>query len=663
MTRLVQPGTTNKDFVNNFWGVGDNGFKVIQTRIKDSLSTLNELTQFFQEKVSIEKDYIKRLERLNHKFPLGSHETGTFKQALDKLIIENQQMVQFNQKFMKSIAHNNLEKLQDFSNIYREKVSKLEHHMSKIILRRNNAWKELEQFRDQYKQECIQLKSLRLSIQTTWGKELEKHQMKYNKINSSVATTRKNYQLALVNFKEINETYIRDWNISLNDLYKLELERIQICKVNCFNYCNHIATLCVDHDQSVDLARSVFAQIQPPRDLQEYSEMYGTGSKILNDPEFIDFMNGQEEKPPQYSNIDLKNPDYVPILSKPYATQTLTASSPINIHSPGANGHIVNTTEKKLPPIMPISDSPTKTPILTRKAPTRDFEDDIPRYTYSTSSEKYDVFSEKEDFSSSNGSSNYSNPTTYSNYSTTSSGDRHWASPRRKEKQLQQVQEQITRRSTNEFGKSIPNLSKSPENKVSIVQDFSIDFIAKALEDLNSGGDGDVNQFRRSVRQAQSNRSSTHGRSRTEPSSPKATQSDYVYDRNETATRYESINFNSPDKTKPRPKSMVEGPIYSGISRTLLNKEKTRSFLNLNSVMTNLTPVNRRRYVGKARARYSYKPQHEGELFFKKGWNMYIIHKQEDNWFVCELGDNCHGSVGIIGLVPGNYLVEGHDIF
>ena len=42
---------------------------------------------------------------------------------------------------------------------------------------------------------------------------------------------------------------------------------------------------------------------------------------------------------------------------------------------------------------------------------------------------------------------------------------------------------------------------------------------------------------------------------------------------------------------------------------------------------------------------------------------MYIIHKQEDNWFVCELGDNCLQSSGMIGLVPGNYIVEGDDLF
>ena len=99
-----------------------------------------------------------------------------------------------------------------------------------------------------------------------------------------------------------------------------------------------------------------------------------------------------------------------------------------------------------------------------------------------------------------------------------------------KEKQLQEVQEKISRRATNDF-KNIPKIPE-PE-KVPVIKDFSIDFIAKALEDLNAGGNGDVNQFRRSLR---------NGR-------PK---SDFIDDSDEVAKRHESINFNRPKSTVPR---------------------------------------------------------------------------------------------------------------
>jgi SH3 domain. len=75
------------------------------------------------------------------------------------------------------------------------------------------------------------------------------------------------------------------------------------------------------------------------------------------------------------------------------------------------------------------------------------------------------------------------------------------------------------------------------------------------------------------------------------------------------------------------------------------------------------TSVTHRKFIVKAIARYTYKPQQHGELFFKKGWQLYIIHKQEDNWFFCELGANADDRAGMVGLVPGNYLVEGNHLF
>ena len=161
---------------------------------------------------------------------------------------------------------------------------------------------------------------------------------------------------------------------------------------------------------------------------------------------------------------------------------------------------------------------------------------------------------------------------------------------------MHELQERISRKATNDFKVKVP---KRPEvKKVPIMKDFSIDFIAKALEDLNSGGNGDVNQFRRSLR---------NGR-------PK---SDFVDDHDEVAKRYDSILFNVPPPLE----------------------EKTT-------------------YVGKARAKYTFKPQQEEELFFKKGWEMYVIKKQEDNWYVCELAENCGDHVGKVGLVPGNYVID-----
>lgn len=540
-------------FVNNFWGSSpEQSYEIITTRIKDSLNTLTEIIKFYNERINIEQEYTRKLEKLQHKYPLGSHETGRTKLGLDKLQIENKTMIDNIHKFIKTTTRSNIEKLQTFHQLYSKRVSKLQHHMGKVLVKRQQAIKDLENYKSKYKEESNQIKSLRLLLQTTWGKELDKNQAKHNRLSGQINTTKQNYQLALVSFKEINDIYKRDWSISLNDFYKLEIERIQVIKINCFNYCNNIATLCVDQDQAVELVRPLFAQIQPPADIEEFSRNYGTGNRVYNDPEFIDFEDGRDEPKIGYTVLNFANPDYTTILSREYSTYSRQPA----------------LQQQAIPNLTPNNHLPT------RKLPS-DYQSN-----YSD-----DIFSKVENLESSNGSSGYS-----------------WSSPKKKEKELQELQERISRKATNDFKVQIP---KRPQpEKVPIMKDFSIDFIAKALEDLNSGGDGDVNQFRRSVR---------NGR-------PK---SDFIDDHHEVAQRHDSINFTPPK----------------------------------------ITPVSKSTFVGKAEAIYKFKPQYEGELAFKKGWQMYIINKQEDNWFVCELAQNCGDQAGKVGLVPGNYVVEDNDLF
>ena len=333
MTRIDRIRSENTTFVNNFWGRRDSGFKVIQTKIKHALTTLEELLDFYKERIQIEKDYNKKLEKLNGKILLGSHETGSLKKSLDKLSLENKHMVKDNSKFIKSLSQTNYDKLNHFYSIYYKKVSKIELHMQKIINKQNDLFKTLEMNKNKYQEECSQIKSFRLLVQTTWGKELEKNEAKLNKITSSNTNTKKHYQIAVTNFTDLNEIFVRDWSIALKEFYQLEVERIQICKVNCFTFCNNIATLCVDNDQSVDLARSVFALVSPPQDLQDFGDTYGTGDKIYKSPEFVDFMDGygDEQKDSEFTRAEFENPDS-DMLSRSYSSYSQGTQKSLPTH-------------------------------------------------------------------------------------------------------------------------------------------------------------------------------------------------------------------------------------------------------------------------------------------------------------------------------------------
>ncbi|KAK7679901.1 hypothetical protein QCA50_017060 [Cerrena zonata] len=76
----------------------------------------------------------------------------------------------------------------------------------------------------------------------------------------------------------------------------------------------------------------------------------------------------------------------------------------------------------------------------------------------------------------------------------------------------------------------------------------------------------------------------------------------------------------------------------------------SKSFTDLHSMLADdtvekFTPITRQPYIAKAKARYSFKAQNHNELSFKKGWYMYIVHKQDDGWFAVELGKNSNDRV------------------
>ncbi|GBL50127.1 hypothetical protein CJI97_002894 [Candidozyma auris] len=657
-------------FVNRFWGQQEAGFNVIRTRLAHSLTTLQELLTFYKERVAIEKEYNKRMEKLVNAHTLGSGETGSIKIALEKLQIESNNMVKQNQKFIKSVAFHNYEKLNAFYISYKSNVHKVESHMEKVLARKSDCFLHLEAAKEKYRNECHQIKILQLQCQTTWGKELEKNKAKLLKAEKSIGGLKEQYMKCVHKCAEIHDVWVRDWRAALSNIYQLEIERIQLCKLNCFNFCNHVASLCVDWDQSVDLARTSFASIAAPKDIHDFAEVYGTGNRIAKAPQFIDFAQGfgDEGASAEYETANFKDPDFSQILTRTFSTQSTPSSnkgSPTKTspqrstkdNSPSQNGTggaagLLVPTNKSLPPIRePTGDGS----VQLRKQPSQSST-----YTSGHEDKSDDVFDTNKKMRGSNGSE-YSNPTNY-----TSQTVRSWSSPKKKERS--ELQERINRRSQDWTNKFQPPEPEPEKPNIPITKDFSMDFIAKALEDLNSGGNGDVNQFRRSVRSQRNSQYGDYKKSRP--------QSDYVDDSREQAKRLDSISFRTPRKPGP----MVDGVLeeddsmrtvvertprqnQASPSKRFSSQSPTKSYMDLHSMIDKVTPVSRHEYVTKAKALYTYRAREEGELGFKKGWNMYIIHKQEDNWYVCELAGNCGNETGRVGLVPYNYLKEGHDLF
>lgn len=718
-------------FVNNFWGPNrQEGYAVVSQRIKHGSQTMLEIMKYYADRMAVEHEYIKRLEKMNRSAPLGSAETGLLKVSLDKFAAENTHQVANTSKQLK-LMESNLRDLREFAELYELKTARCLGHMAKVLRKVDDAHQRLDTDKTKFQEACLSAKGLKLQCQTTWGKELERHQAKLARAQAKIDASRQNYQLLLTTYNELVDIYKKDWAVALSDLYKLELERLQLVKVNCFNFCNVIATYCVDQDASVDVARTAFAQINPHTDLTEFTRAYATGNQTGGHEKFVDFAAGEAgDGTTTVAPVKYHDPHYNPILSKPLlapeAQPARERGSPVRVssldpraqevaHQHGAHAQVhpaSRAVEAALTYAAVKPPTASGSPPKARRKPPKDYDSD-----------NNELFSDNDRLRELQGSSNYLEPTNYTllNYSLgTQASKRTWNSPRKGERQLAKVQDTINRQLQLAAPPPAPSYE---EQKVNIMKDFSVDFLSKALEDLNNGGTGDISRFRRSVRHRASHGDSlgastrapatapatqpTHERSSTRALEWLRPQLDFIDDSNEVAVRYESFNFN-------RPKLMYAGAAPSvpvePLSRTKTNEPpypQTHPYQNQSSLKLQgdvngftqsarhsvagnptgfgalhipfqlraakrhlmpaslrVTPATHQPYVGKARAKYTFKPQQHGELYFRKGWGMYVIHRQEDNWYMCELAETTgDGNAGAVGLVPGNYVVEGDDVF
>jgi Fes/CIP4, and EFC/F-BAR homology domain len=63
------------DFCNAFWGHGDGGVEVLLARMRGAMRTVEEVRAFYKERIAIEEDYAKRLNKLA-KMNVGKDEIG-----------------------------------------------------------------------------------------------------------------------------------------------------------------------------------------------------------------------------------------------------------------------------------------------------------------------------------------------------------------------------------------------------------------------------------------------------------------------------------------------------------------------------------------------------------------------------------------------------------
>ncbi|BFZ65236.1 formin-binding protein [Saitoella coloradoensis] len=283
---ITNPAVTS--FANAFWGREDKGVDVLLSRMSDGKQTCEELRTFYKERAAIEEDYAKRLSKLA-KQPLGSRETGTLKESLDTVRSEIESMGVVHTAIGVQYRGELEDALTQFAGAIRERRKIIQNNIDKLHKLKLTQQKALTQAKEKYESDCMKVKGYLAQSNLLIGKELDKNQMKMEKVQASVQISEKEYQMAAKVLGETTDKWNREWKAACDKFQDLEEERIDFIKANLWTFANITSTVCVSDDESCEKIRVSLEKCNTANDIQGYIQTNGTGAEIPVAPRFQDF--------------------------------------------------------------------------------------------------------------------------------------------------------------------------------------------------------------------------------------------------------------------------------------------------------------------------------------------------------------------------------------
>lgn len=175
--------------------------------MRQAKTTSDDIRRLYRERAEIEEGYAKRLMRLA-KQPLGKDETGCLSQSLITARVELEQVAKTHQHLADHMRTQLEAPLAEFAIKQSESRKVQQGHIEKV--HRNKVSQEafVQKAKDKYEADCIKLNGYVAQQNMLTGKDLEKNNMKLEKVQASAAQNDKEYQMYV---RALTETIV-SWN-------------------------------------------------------------------------------------------------------------------------------------------------------------------------------------------------------------------------------------------------------------------------------------------------------------------------------------------------------------------------------------------------------------------------------------------------------------------
>jgi hypothetical protein len=633
---------------------------------------MEELLNFFRERIAIEEDYSRRMLSLSKRFNItGIYETGQLGSTLQDLKTETEAISKSHLNESRKLKFNVYDKMETFLSSFNGKKKQIQSSIENLVSSKKMLLQNVLKLKERYQSETSKLNTYIAQDQLLLGKELEKNRDRIYKQQQVVSEIRTEYQVSCAKLGELNNYWIQEWKNSASIFQYMESERIEFTVKQLWDYSNLVSTACVNDDSTCEKLRTALELCDPVQEIAHFVSRFQTGSQIYQSPKFVDFVNnGNIEEDAanggviNVSNGDTRSTSTSARLSS-HSEQTIVQNHQHQLHhqqqqqqqqqmrslDPHAQSHHQQAQNA-------IKNIAHRVNVQRRPPPSEDGQTSISNPSTNLSSNTSSTRQRQE--------SSYSNPTSISTFSDNVNNElrssQNWNSPSRRRSRNSDVLSVASKKSTTLANRRSFVLDHSQSNRddgAAFVDLTNEDPLRATLEDLKIGGNGDMNKFKEYIshNNSKSARNSFHYQE-----APKSVQdaqfrtsvSSTKTNNNTTVTRPKSMlnpDLNPMVSPSKKQQSSKRSSLYAGV------RSSSRSSINLQSKLQNngfpTVTSTGKRILKICKALFDFAATLEGELSFQQEDILFVVHMQEDGWWECE-----NSRTGEQGLAPYNYVEQ-----
>jgi hypothetical protein len=198
---------------------------VVMARLRGAGRTVDELRAFWKERIAIEEEYAKKLQKLS-KVTLGRDEIGDLHGSLQHVLAETAQQANYHlalgTELRQSVEAPTAEFGVRLANLKRGLQGSVEKAYKNKTLQEGHAnkvgveacckcWELTRQAKERYEQDCLRLNSYTANLNLVQGKELEKIQQKLDRVRQTIGANEQDFRQFVRVLEGTSQKWEAEW--------------------------------------------------------------------------------------------------------------------------------------------------------------------------------------------------------------------------------------------------------------------------------------------------------------------------------------------------------------------------------------------------------------------------------------------------------------------